>query len=101
MAHFVAVGRLALLLLCVLTSPLCAAPWIASVDQDEGLPTISIGGAVAASAKFVFWRKDWAWSGLATSFKVLAPFDYEVSGKNQGLNFDLNARITKPSDRQL
>jgi Cellulase (glycosyl hydrolase family 5) len=101
MAHSVAVGRMALLLLSLLTSPLCAAPWIASVDQDEGLPTVSIGGAVVASGKFVFWRKDWAWSGLATSFKVLAPFNYEVSGKNQGLNFDLNARITKPSDRQL
>src|SRR5262245_38305681 len=93
--------RLALLLLCILSSPLNAAPWIASVDQRNGLPAVSIGGASAVSADFVFWKKDWAWSGLSTDFKVFAPFRYGVAGKNQGLDFDLSARVGKASDRQL
>src|SRR5262249_13274564 len=38
---------------------------------------------------------------LTTQFNVLAPFRYGVTGKNQGLNFDLNAHIGKDSDRQL
>jgi len=95
------IGRLVLPLLCLLASPVFAAPWIASVDQRNGLPAVSIGGANALSTDFVFWRKDWAWSGLSADFKVLAPFDYAFVGKNQGLNFDLSARIGKASDRQL
>src|SRR5262245_33308962 len=95
------VCRLALPLLCLLQSPLNAAPWIASVDQRHGLPTVSIGGATAVSSDFVFWKKDWAWSGLSTDFTVFAPFRYGVAGKNQGLNFDLTARIGKESDRRL
>src|SRR5262245_9663781 len=101
MVHPIAVRRLVLPLLCFLASPLGAAPWVASVDQRQGLPTVSIGGAVAASSGFVFWQKDWAWTDLSTSFKVLGPFSYELSGKNLGLSFDLNARITRPSERQL
>src|SRR5262249_36850843 len=47
------------------------------------------------------WKKDWLFSHLAAQFNVFAPFRYGVAGKNQGLNFDLNARIGKDSDRQL
>jgi hypothetical protein len=54
------VYRLLLLLLCLLSSPLNAAPWIASVEQRNGLSAVSIGGASAVSADFVFWKKDWA-----------------------------------------
>src|SRR5262245_54091260 len=96
-----AVCRLVLPLLCLLSGPLNAASWVASVDQRNGLPAVSIGGASAVSADFVFWKKDWAWSGLSTDFRVFAPFRYGVAGKNQGLNFDLTARIGKESDRQL
>lgn len=78
-----------------------AAPWVMSVDQRHGLPTVSIGGASVVSSDFVFWRKDWVWSDLSTDFKVVAPFSYAVTGKNRGLNFDLNARVGKASDRQL
>jgi hypothetical protein len=96
-----AVCRLVLPLLCLLSGPLNAASWVASVDQRNGLPTVSIGGATAVTSDFAFWRKDWVFSGLATEFTVFAPFRYGVAGKNQGLNFDLNARIGKESDRQL
>src|SRR5262245_52333234 len=85
----------------LLSGPAWAASWIASVDHREGLPAVSIGGATALSSNFVFWRKDWAWSGLSTNFNVLSTFSYTVDGKNQGLNFDLHARVNKTSERQL
>jgi hypothetical protein len=78
-----------------------AASWVASIDQRNGLPAVSIGGAVAVTSDFVFWKKNWVFSHLATQFNVFAPFRYGVAAKNQGLNFDLNARIGKDSDRQL
>src|SRR5437899_7489073 len=93
--------RLVLPLLCLLGEPLHASSWIASVDQRSGLPILSMGGATAVSGDFVFWKKDWAWSGLSAEFKVLAPGRYVIAGRNQGLDFDLNARIAKASDRQL
>src|SRR5262245_48237702 len=28
-------------------------------------------------------ERDWAWAGLEESFKVLAPFEYSITGDNQ------------------
>ncbi len=78
-----------------------AVPLTASVDQREGLPGLSLGGGSAMSSQFVFWGKNWSWAGLATQFKVLAPFEYAISGTNQALNFGLSGRVTKPSNQQL
>jgi Cellulase (glycosyl hydrolase family 5) len=78
-----------------------AAPLTASVDQHQGLPRLSVGGGSALSSAFVFWAKNWSWTELKTQFKVVAPFEYEISGIDQTLNFDLSAHITKPSNRQL
>ena len=77
--------------------PAHAGAWTASVDQREGLPVVSLGGATAVSSAFVFWRKDWAWAGMSTEFKVTAPFDYALTGRNEGLDLDLTGRIRKPS----
>ena len=63
------------------------ASWTASVDQREGLLALSKGGASALSSAFVFWGQNWAWAGQQTQFKVVAPFEYIASGKNQALNF--------------
>lgn len=78
-----------------------AASWTASVDQREGLPVLSKGGVNALSSAFVFWGKNWAWAGQQTQFKVIAPFEYATSGKNQALNFELASRIRKSSSGQL
>jgi hypothetical protein len=85
----------------MLYSPVYAASWTANVDQQNGLPAISKGGGTAMSSNFVFWGKNWAWAGLSTEFKVVAPYEYSLIGKDQALDFVLNAHITKPSNQQL
>lgn len=93
--------RLSAMAICLFCSATCAAPWIVSVDQQQGLPFISKGGANALRSAFVFWGADWAWADQQVEFKIFAPFEYSVSGKNQVLNLDLSGRIRKPSVRQL
>jgi Cellulase (glycosyl hydrolase family 5) len=86
---------------CCVSNRVIAGPWNAGVDERNGLPVLSKGGAMALSSEFVFWGKNWAFADQQTDFKVRAPFAYTVAGKNQTLNFALAARITKMSDRQL
>jgi hypothetical protein len=78
-----------------------AASWTASVDEREGLPSLSKGGTTAVSSAFAYWGKNWAWAGQQTEFKVTGPFEYSIAGRNPALNFDLAGRIRKASDRQL
>jgi hypothetical protein len=78
-----------------------AVSWTISVDEAEGLPTISKGGASALSSSFAFWGKNWSWANQQAEFKVLAPFKYGVAGKNRALNFDLVSGIRKSSSQQL
>lgn len=78
-----------------------AAVWTANVDQQEGLPVLTKGGTTALSSGFVFWQKNWAWAGLQSEFKIDAPFQYTVVGKNTALDFDLASRIKKPTSQQL
>src|SRR5712691_5142700 len=86
----------------LLSNVALAAPWSASVDQQQGgLPAISKGGASALSSAFVFWGKNWAWADMPSEFKVVALFEYAVAAKNQALNFDLASHIRKPSSHQL
>lgn len=78
-----------------------AVPLTASVDDHAGLPSLSVGGGSAMSSQFVFWGNNWTWAPLKTQFKVVAPFEYGISGTDQALNFNLSGRITKQSNRQL
>ncbi len=82
-------------------APATAVPLAASVDQSQGLPTLSIGGGRAMSSAFVFWGKSWAWANSVAQFKVVGPFEYGVSAVVQGLNLDLVGHISKLSERQL
>ena len=85
-------------LLCNLA---CAASWTASVDQQEGLPVLSRGGAGALSSAYVFWGNNRIGAQQQVEFRVIAPLEYAVVGKNQVLNFDLSSRIKKASNQQL
>lgn len=78
-----------------------AASWRSGADDVQGLPSLSRGGSVAFTSAYVFWGKNWAFSDEQTTFKVNAPFDYSITGKNPGLNFDLAAHIKKESDQQM
>lgn len=78
-----------------------SALWKVNVDEKEGLPVISRGGAPALSSKFAFWRKDWAFADQHVEFKVVAPFEYSVVGTNRALNLDLSGLIRKLSNREL
>ena len=84
-----------------LCSATAAASWTASVDEREGLPSLSRGGASALSSTFVFWGKQWSWAHQPAGFKVVGPFEYTVAGRNQALGFDLTGRARKSSERQI
>ena len=84
-----------------LWSPVYAASWTVSIDQKHGLPAISKNGGAAVSSSFVFWGKNWAWADLSPTFKVVAPYEYSIVGKDQVLNFALNAHVTKVSNQTL
>jgi len=78
-----------------------ADPLTLSVEPGQGLPGLSLGGGSAMSSQFVFWGKNWSWAPLNTQFKVVAPFEYAISGTDQTLNFGLSGRVSKPSNQQL
>lgn len=86
---------------CLLSKAAFAAPTIITVDQREGLPRITLGGASVMSSQFVFWGANWKWEGLQTRFTVVAPFEYATSGANRALGFGLSTHIKKSLDRQL
>jgi hypothetical protein len=87
--------------LCSTAGSARAIPLTASVDQGVGLPILSFGGGTAMSSQFAFWGKSWTWADLKSQFKIIAPFEYSISGTNQLLNFNLSGRVSKPSNRQL
>lgn len=91
----------ALMVLAALSPNVMAASWTVSVGEEAGLPVLTKGGATAFSSNYAFWADNWKWADQRTDFKVIAPFDYSVLGKNQLLNFDLSSRIRKPSNKQL
>lgn len=78
-----------------------AAPWTVSVDERNGLPTIAIGGIPAMVPEFVFFGRNWSWAGTSATFRVVAPFDYAMTGQNAVLGLDLRGTIRRPSERQL
>lgn len=91
----------ALVVLAAFTSNVLAASWTVNVGEEAGLPVLTKGGAAAFSTSYAFWANNWKWAGQQTTFKVTAPFDYSVLGKNQTLNFDLASRIKKTASKQL
>lgn len=85
----------------LLAGPATADQLTVSVDERAGLPNVSIGGASVLTSGFVFWGKKWAWAGLKSKLKVLAPFAYELTGTSRSLDLDLSGRIRRPSERKL
>ena len=84
-----------------ISSAAFAASWTVTVDQREGLPFISKGGAIALSSTLVFWGKNWSWAQTQSEFNVVAPFDYAVVGNNKTLDFNWGSRVKKSSSQQL
>jgi hypothetical protein len=78
-----------------------AAQWAVSVDQREGLPLISKGGANGLTSAFAFWGADWSWARHAVDFRVVAPFEYALAGTNAALDLEMQGRVARPADRQL
>jgi hypothetical protein len=100
-ANAITLVRFILFLTYFLSDAASAAPWIVSVDQRNGLPVVSRGGAEVISSDFALWGKDWLWAGLSTEFKVVGPFEYAINGKSPSLNIDLTGRVKRSSSRQL
>ncbi|UDU83713.1 cellulase family glycosylhydrolase [Pseudomonas sp. HN2-3] len=78
-----------------------ASGWLVSVEEQNGLPTVTRGGGPVMKAKFDFWAADWSWTGFYTAFKVNAPYRYTLQGKNKELDFDLAADIRKEQAQTL
>src|SRR5215467_2597985 len=75
--------------------------WSANIDEHDGLPTLSRGGAQALSSTFAFWAKNWARADQQTEFTVSGPFEYSIAGRNSTLNIDLTGRIRRASELQF
>ena len=75
--------------------------WNATLDEKNGLPTISTGGADLLASGFLFWGKKWAWAGQESNFKIIAPGQYKLKGKNIELGFNLDSDISVPSSNTI
>ena len=96
----VRLAMVAALLCCVFsTANAVAAGW--TVRAEDGMPVLARGGAAALTTNFAFWGKNWAWAHQGAQFKVLAPFDYALTGTNEALQLDLAARVRKSAERSL
>jgi hypothetical protein len=82
-------------------APADAAPWTMAVDERNGLPAVAIGGAPAIVSDFVFWGKNWVWADQSAALRIVRPFEYSVTGRNQALGFNLGATIRKVSGTQV
>ena len=89
------------LAVCLFFRPCSAATWTVGVDERNGLPLVSKGGAPVVTSDFVFWEKNWQWAGPMTRFKVDGPFRYQVSGDSDPLSLHLDGRVEKASPRRL
>lgn len=78
-----------------------ASGWVVSVEEQNGLPSVTRGGGQVMKAKFDFWAANWSWTGFYTAMKVNAPYSYTLQGKNKQLDFDLTADIRKPQTQTL
>jgi hypothetical protein len=78
-----------------------ASPWQAGADEQQALPSMSLGGVRALTSSYAFWGRDWAWASPATSVKSTGPLQYSSETKVPALHLDLSARIHKATDRQL
>ncbi|WP_313299817.1 glycosyl hydrolase family 5 [Pseudomonas sp.] len=91
------------LLLGLLTGPWHAwgADWVVSVNEQNGLPSMTHGGAPAFVPSFDFWGADWSWTGYYPSVKIDGPYRYTLTGSNKALDFDIQAAIARPQAQTL
>ncbi len=78
-----------------------ASEWIASVDERNGLPLLTRGGNPALTASLDFWGENWAWAYMPMTFKVNAPYSYNLIGQNKALDFNFSADIQKANQQSL
>jgi hypothetical protein len=89
------------LMACPSLGAASASSWMLSVNQQNGLPIVSRGGAIAISSNFAFWEKHWAWAGLSTKFDQVSPLKYTVRGSNPALALELSGEVKQSSNRQM
>lgn len=80
---------------CIANGFAAAATWTASVDERNGLPALSGGGASALTAHYAFWGGNWNWAEQQTQLKVVSPFTYTTVGANRSLGLTVNSRISR------
>ena len=88
-------------ILFLLPSICIATPINLSVNEKNGLPEINYGGRNILTSNFIFFGNNWAWANQESNFHIESPNNYIIQGKNQLLDFDLLANITKPSGHSI
>jgi Cellulase (glycosyl hydrolase family 5) len=78
-----------------------ARPWALTVDERNGLPAVTVGGAPAVASDFVFWERNWAWAQMIGLFRIRGPFEYTFTGKNPALDFSLDVNVRRLSGTQV
>jgi hypothetical protein len=96
--HFVRLSALAGLALLPLAG--WASDWQVSVDEQNGLPTVTRGGP-GDEGQVRFLGANWSWTGFLYRLKVNGPYHYTLLGKNKELDFDLQADIRKEQAQTL
>lgn len=75
--------------------------WTAQIQDNNGLPTIIKGGVAGLTSTFEFWGKDWEYAYFEPRFKIVSPGQYESTGYNQPLGFELLTKIAKTSNHAI
>ncbi len=84
----------------LLSRPISAAQWSASVDQRNGLPSVSLGGAIAITVISCSGARTGVGLGCRQNSKRSHPSNTQLWEKS-GTDFDLNRHVTKPFDQEL
>lgn len=92
---------LAIALACAWAGLAGAAAWTLSVNDANGLPTVTRGGAAAVGTDFAFWGSNYKWASLTTQVRVEAPYTYAIAGQNAPLDFSLAGQVRKLGSAEL
>ncbi|MFT3731273.1 MAG: cellulase family glycosylhydrolase [Hyphomicrobium sp.] len=83
------------------STPALASSFLSTINQINGLPEVSIGGASVMEADYVFWGNNWKWAGFETKLGVIAPSQYQVDGASRSLHLDMKTSVRKTSPNEL
>ncbi len=90
-----------LLLFLIINDSNAGNSWTARINEKDGLPIVSIGGADVITGKYLFFDKNWSWTSTQFTFSTEPAGDYIVNGRNRDLGFTFLNKITKSKNNEI